>query len=217
MPGRAGPGSVPAWAALSPLPSGSEAPGPLAQAAPHPSALLSHRRLPDYFNEDNDSHLGNSNPLTITILISFHYKSETSSLTFKTLAIGSSVESRGWVGAVGGVGKAPGCRWDGEAADGVRDKEPHAEGGTELVPATPLPTRAWEEIGSSPALQGCGQRAAPGAWWHFGGIAELRPLGTVQAGDGTSISQAGTRACPTRGCRTRDHIPGAHPAAPRLS
>lgn len=73
-------------------------PGPLAQAVSHPSALLSHPRLPDYFNEDNDSHLGNSHPLTITILISFHYKSETASLTFKTLAIGNSIAGRTWVG-----------------------------------------------------------------------------------------------------------------------
>lgn len=64
----------------------------------HPSALLSHPRLPDYFNEDNDSHLGNSNPLTITILISFHYKSETSSLTFQTPAIGNFIYSKAWVG-----------------------------------------------------------------------------------------------------------------------
>lgn len=92
---------MPPWAGLPLLPTGIGAPQPpgsLAQAASHPSALLSHPRLPDYFNEDNDSHLGNSNPLTITILISFHYKSETSSLTFKTLAIGNSVQSKAWVG-----------------------------------------------------------------------------------------------------------------------
>lgn len=87
-----------AWAGV---PAGTGAPWPpRAQAltAPHPSALLSHSRLPDYFNEDNDSHLGNSNPLTITILISFHYKSETSSLTFKALTIGNRVQSQAWVG-----------------------------------------------------------------------------------------------------------------------
>lgn len=158
----------------SPLPAGTEAPRPagsLAQAAAHPSALLSHPRLPDYFNEDNDSHLGNSNPLTITILISFHYKSETSSLTFKTLAIGSSVERRGWVGAVGGVGRAPGCRWDGETADGVRAKEPRAEGGTEPAPARPQPTAVCEGIGSSPALQGAWAETRTwclvALWWHL--------------------------------------------------
>lgn len=90
-------GSVPPQARVLLFPRGIGAPQPpelLAQAASHPSALLSHPRLPDYFNEDNDSHLGNSNPLTITILISFHYKSETSSLTFKMLATGNSIESK---------------------------------------------------------------------------------------------------------------------------
>lgn len=53
------------------------------------------------------------------------------------------------MGAVGGVGRAQGCRWDGETADGVRAELSHAEGDTELV----LPPRGGGGNWILPAFQ----------------------------------------------------------------
>lgn len=101
---------------------------------------------------------------------------------------------------MGGVGRAPGCRWDGETADGVRAELPHAEGDTELVLPPPAQHGEGRELDPPGSSVGAGRDQH---WWHFDGTLMASGLlaGSLwgQCRTGTFVTQAGTPTCPTPG------------------